>query len=236
MKRLLLAAILVLSGQAHAHDLWLEREGPGEGIGLYYGHKYSRHGGAKLLEYRPEWVREALCFDAAGRETALQAPAGYPYRIRGECAVACVLTSSGYWTKTPYGTENVPRAEARMPLKSWLSYESVKRIDHWSAAFAEPLTGWLEMTPLGDPASLRQGRKLRLRVTLDRQPVEGVAVSYDGKPRGLTGRDGKINIRLRHGGFQVIQASLSLPDASGRADEIVHSANLNFELPELQKE
>ena len=106
----------------------------------------------------------------------------------------------------------------------------VERFDGWSAALAEPLTGWLEMTPLGDPASLRQGRKLRLRVTFERQPVEGVVVTYDGKPRGLTGRDGGINIRLRHAGFQVIQASLSRPDASGKADEIVHSANLNFEL------
>jgi len=236
MKGLLLVAILVLSGHAHAHDLWLEREDQGEEIGLYYGHKHSQHGGAKVLEYRPEWVREALCFDAAGKEAAFSSEAVYPYRLRGECAAACVLTSSGYWTKTPYGTENVPRAEARMPLKSWLSYESVKRIDGWGAALAAPLTGWLEMTPSGDPASLRQGRKLRLRVTFDRQPVEGVVVSYDGKPRGVTGRDGKINIRLRHGGFQVIQASLSRPDASGKADEIVHSANLNFELPEPQEE
>jgi nickel transport protein len=236
MKRLLLAAVLMLSGHAHAHDLWLEREGQGEGVGLYYGHKYSRHGGAKLLEYRPEWVREALCFDAAGREVAFQSAEAYPYRIRGECAAACVLTSSGYWTKTPYGTENVPKAEARMPLRSWLSYESVKRIDGWGAALAEPLTGWLELTPLGDPAGLRVGRKLRLRVTFDRRPVEAVVVTYDGKPRGLTGRDGEINIRLRHAGFQVIQASLSRPDASGKADEIVHAANLNFELPELQEE
>jgi nickel transport protein len=233
MNRLLLVALLVvLSGHARAHDLWLERGSEGEGVDLYYGHKYSRHGGAQFLEYRPEWVREALCFDAAGKQTAVPAPAGYPYRIRRECAVACVLTSSGYWTKTPYGTENLPKAEVRMPLKSWLSYESVKRIDQWSEALAEPLTEWLEMTPVADPANLRPGRKLRLRVTFEGRPVEGAVVTYDDKPRGRTGRDGHINIRLRHPGFQVIQASLTRPDASGRADEIVHSANLNFELPE----
>jgi nickel transport protein len=184
------------------------------------------------MEYEPEWVREASCFDTTGSKLAFESPPAHPYRIPRECAAACVLTSSGYWTKTPYGTQNLPRAEARMPIKSWLSFESVKRIDHWTAELAEPLTAWLEMTPLGDPASLRKGKKLRLRVSFDGQPVEGVVVSYDGKPRGTTGRDGRINIRVRHGGFQVIQASLTLPDASGKADEIIHAANLNFELPE----
>ena len=37
---------------------------------------------------------------------------------------------------------------------------------------------------------------------------------------------------MHHGGFQVIQASLTLPDASGKADEVVHTADLDFELPE----
>ena len=234
MKKLLaMATLLVLAGQALAHDLWLEREG--EGFGLYYGHKHSGHEGVKLMEYEPEWVREALCFDATGSKLAFQSfesPPTYPYRIPRECAAACVLTSSGYWTKTPYGTKNLPRAEARMPIKSWLSFESVKRIDRWSEELAEPLTPWLEMTPLGDPASLRKGKKLRLRVSFDGRPVEGVIVSYDGKPRGTTGRDGRINIRVRHGGFQVVQASLTLPDVSGKADEVIHAANLNFGLPE----
>ncbi len=230
MKKLLAAALFVLSGQAQAHDLWLEREG--EGLGLYYGHKHAGHEGLKYMEYEPERVREAFCFDATGGKLAFKSSPTHPYRIPRECAAACVLTSSGYWTKTPYGTENLPKAEARMPIKSWLSFESVKRIDRWSEELAEPLTTWLEMTPLIDPASLREGKKLRLRVSFDGRPVEGVVVSYDGKPRGTTGRDGRINIRVRHGGFQVIQASLTLPDASGKADEVIHAANLNFELPE----
>jgi nickel transport protein len=51
MKKLLAAAtLLVLSGQAQAHDLWLEREG--EGFGLYYGHKHAGHEGVKFMEYK----------------------------------------------------------------------------------------------------------------------------------------------------------------------------------------
>jgi nickel transport protein len=230
MQALLIAVLVSMAAHAHAHDLWLEKEGGG--FSLYYGHKYSAHQGAEFVEYRPEWVREALCFDGAAEEAAFESHSAYPYRMRGDCAAAYVLISSGYWTKTPYGTENLPRSEARMPLRSWLSYESVKRIDRWNDALAKPLAKGLEITPLKDPLSLRKGQKLRLRVSFDGKAVEGVVVAYDRKPRGQTAADGGINIRVRHGGFQVIQASFDRPHASQEADKVIYSTHLNFELPE----
>ena len=231
MKSLLVVLVIAaVAGQAQAHDLWLEKEDGG--FGLYYGHKHSRHGGATYVEYQTGWVREALCFDAAGARIPFQSEQAYPYRMRGECAAAHVSISSGYWTKTPYGTENLAKDEVRMPVKSWLSHDSVKRIEHWTESLAGPLAGGLELTPLKDPVRLRKGEKLRLRVTFDGSPVKDAVVAYDGKPRGQPGPDGEINIRLRHGGFQVIQATLKRAIASEKADEVIHSTNLNFELPE----
>ena len=231
MKCLLVVLVIgVGAGTAQAHDLWLEKlDG---GFGLYYGHKYSDHGGATFVEYQVDWVREALCFDAAGARTRFEAEEAYPYRMQGNCAATHVSISSGYWTKTPYGTQNVGKDEARMPVKSWLSHDSVKRIDRWSESLARPLAEGLELTPLEDPLLLRKGKKLHLRVTFDGRPVEDADVAYDGKPRGRPGPDGEINIRLRHGGFQVIQASLTRSIASEKADEVIYSTNLNFELLE----
>jgi nickel transport protein len=229
--RILIAVVLVLlAGPAWAHDLWLEKEA--DGFGLYSGHKHSGHAGAQITQYRPEVVKEALCFDEQGQRMAFDAEAAYPYRIRAACAAVYVLTSSGYWTKTPYGTENVPRAQARMPVRSWLSFESVKRLDRWSAALAKPLTPGLEITPLNDPLTLHTGEKLRLLVTFEGRPVEGSVVAYDDKARGKSGADGAVNVRVQHAGFQIIQASLHRPDASGQADEVIHTTTLNFELPE----
>jgi nickel transport protein len=229
MKVLLLLWLVAVAGSAHAHDLWLEKEGGS--FGLYYGHKHSRHQGASFVEYPAEWVGEVLCIDSAGASIPFRSEQAYPFRMHGECAVAHVSISSGYWTKTPYGTRNVPKNEARVPLESWLSHESVKRIDHWTDGLARPLAKGLELTPLEDPLSLRKGEKLRLRVTYDGTPLQDAVVSYDGKPRGRPGPDGEINIRLRHGGFQVIQATLTRSIASDKADEAIHSTNLNFELP-----
>jgi nickel transport protein len=94
------------------------------------------------------------------------------------------------------------------------------------------LTQGLEITAVNDPLSLHEGDKLRLLITFEGRPLEGAVVAYDGKPRGQSGPDGAVNVRIQHAGFQVVQASLSRPDASGKADEVVHTTNLNFELPE----
>jgi len=224
-----LLALVALAGHAQGHDLWLEREDGG--FGLYYGHKHSSHQGDTLIEYPVEWVRDAVCLDASGARIRFRPEPTYPYRMQGTCAAAHVSISSGYWTKTPYGTQNVARDQARMPLDSWLSHDSVKRIDRWTELLAQPLGKGLELTPLEDPLSLRKGQKLRLLVSLEGEPLQDAVVSYDGKPRGRPGPDGRINIRVRHGGFQVIQASFSRSIASEKADKVIYSTNLVFELP-----
>jgi nickel transport protein len=230
MRELLLLAAIALAGHAQAHDLWLEREDGG--FGLYYGHKHSRHQGPVFIEYPIEWVSDALCLDDSAASIRFEAESASPYRMRGDCSVTHVSVSSGYWTKTPYGTENVPKDQARMPLESWLSHETVKRIDRWTEPLGRPIGEGLELTPVEDPLRLESGEKLRLLVTFEGEPFQGCVVTYDGKPRGQPGPDGRINIRVRHGGFQVIQASVKRPITSEKADEVIHATNLVFELPE----
>jgi len=94
MRGLLLVWLIAAAGPAQAHDLWLEKEEGG--LGLYYGHKHSSHQGDTFVEYQTDWVREALCFDAAGSRIPVDSEATYPYRMRGECAAAHVSISSGY--------------------------------------------------------------------------------------------------------------------------------------------
>ncbi|WP_172600499.1 DUF4198 domain-containing protein [Sulfurivermis fontis] len=212
---------------AGAHDLWLERSD--DGYTLYYGHLHAGHDGQHYIEYSPAQVQWARCLAADGGERAAPPAESYPYRLHG-CAGAFVQTSSGYWSKTPYGSKNLARDEAgAMVVKSWLSFESVKRLDAWGTALAGAFGRGLELLPLSDPRALKPGDKLRLRVVFDGQPLAGATVAYEGEPRGVSGDDGTVNIRLRHGGFQAVEASWSRPLASPKADEEVHATALNFE-------
>jgi hypothetical protein len=66
-------------------------------------------------------------------------------------------------------------------------------------------------------------------VTLEGRPKAGVSVAYDGDTRGVTGANGLINLKVRHGGPQVIAASIQEPDPSGGPD-LLRSATLLLDL------
>jgi hypothetical protein len=57
-----------------------------------------------------------------------------------------------------------------------------------------------------------------------------VPVAYDGATRGATGEDGTVVLKIRHGGLQMIAASLETPLEDGQADILVQAVTLNFEL------
>ena len=145
-------------------------------------------------------------------------------------AALAITVSSGCWTKTPNGTVNLPRNNAETPLSSWLSLEGIKFIGAWLPGLVQPLGEDLEITPLGNPLILKKGQKLEILVTLGKQPVEGAVVTYAGKPRGATGRDGKINIRLKTTGRQGIAATYRIDQTTPEFDKVIHTATLDFHL------
>jgi nickel transport protein len=211
-----------------AHELWLAAEG--DQLVLRYGHTGAVHTGEADLPYPRSHVLRVDCVDDQGEPIPAEVSPEVPLRISGACAATCVLFSSGYWSETPFGTRNLPADEAKAPLRSWQSLESVKRLDAWSPALAVPVTADLELTPLEDPFALSVGDKARLLVTLAGEAVAGAIVSYDGKERGQTDRHGRINIRLRRGGRQFLQAGLTVPGDGTHCDEVIHVATLVFEL------
>lgn len=225
----LVALLLGLPLAASAHELWLERDGAA--YVLHQGHLPGTHAGQARVPYDPAAVKAAACLEAKGRLRAVAPGGAYPIRIEADCAALLVTMSSGYWTKTAWETKNVPATGIPGVVRSWLSEETVKRLDRWTPAAAAPLSQALELAPAADPFALSPGDKLAVRVFFAGKPLAGVPVAYDGDLRGTTAADGSIAIRLRHGGLQSISASVEAPLADGKADSVIRAAALVFELP-----
>lgn len=217
-----------LGEAALAHDLWLEREAGG--WVLYQGHRHSTHAGAEIVPYATEAVRQVECLDAHGQPREVTLRRGNPVRIEGDCAVLRIAFSSGYWSKTPWGSVNRPKNEVANALDAWIAEEYVQWIGAWGPAVTRPWPRALTLTPRGDPAALRPGDKLVLRLQRGGQPVAGAAVAYQGEVRGQTDADGVIRIRLRQPGIQHLQASVESRFDDARANRRIETATLQFEL------
>jgi len=226
---LLLLLTACAAAPAAAHDLWLEKEG--KRWTLYQGHRHGSHAGAETIAYGGSFVGGARCLDARGDRRPLAVLGASPWSASGDCAALLVEVSSGYWSKTPWETKNLPKSQAPGALKSWLSKDGVKHVERWSPVFAEPLDADLDVAPTADPFALKTGDKLVVRVTREGKPLAGVPVAYRGETRGATDLDGRVAIRLRHGGLQLISASVELPLKDGKADVEILAATLQFELP-----
>jgi nickel transport protein len=226
--RALALLILLLALPARAHDLWIERDGALHI--LAHGHERSAHEGAKTLEYKPETVKQALCVDVTGNVIDADLRRAYPATLKGDCAASAFLVSSGYWSKTPYGTKNLAKDQAGAVIESWLSVESMKRIDRWGEGMKHALTRDLELVPGENPLTLKVGDKLHLGAWFQGRPAAGVTVAYFGKPRGVTDAEGNIAIRLRQPGFQLVQASLTRPLTDGKADKAIHAGGVQFDI------
>jgi nickel transport protein len=156
----------------------------------------------------------------------------YPLRVKGPCAALTVTVDSGYWAQTLTGLKHGGKDELSGVLHSWQALETVKRVDTWNEHLRRPLSTELELVFTEDPFGLSPGDKLRLVVRLRGESAKGVAVAYDGDTRGVSGDDGRINLRIRHRGPQLITASLAEPLAGNKADKRVHSTTLSFDLAE----
>lgn len=229
MRGRLTILFLSLSFTANAHDLWLDKD-PG-GYTLFQGHRHSSHAGADVAPYEPSAVKGGTCVESSGATKPLSPTRTHPVRLAGDCAAIVISFSTGYWTKTAWETKNAPKIGIAGAMKSWLSEDSIKRIDRWFSAASQPIGVGLEITPLSDPFKVAIDDKLTVLITENKKPKAGVPVAYQGDTRGATGEDGKIAIRIRTGGVQLISASIEVPLNDGKADTAIRATSLQFELP-----
>lgn len=222
---------MLLAGSVAAHDYWFEPNPEGDGIILLRGHRYSLHEGNEIEPYEPSIVQTAACNEGAGDSRAIAVAPVYPLSLPADCVGLHIVVDSGVWMVANDGTIHAQLSDDSAAPNSWKALETIKLIRAWDPRLAEPVSQELELVPSEDPFPLEPGDKIRLRVTLLGEPIEGALVAYDGDPRGVTDADGYINIRIRHLGLQVIMASTEEDYPGDEAESLIRTATLEFELP-----
>jgi len=212
MKRLFLAWMPTL---LFSHDMWIDKT---PHYTFYYGHLIPKQGESKTLKHNPNYLSKAICLTKNPIRSDLKT-----------CDIYTVIYHSGYWTKTPFGTKNLPKTEVKYPLKSWESRDTITYIERYVPT--HPLKNELTLLPIAPFHHLKKGDKITLEVRYQGHPIPNVPVAYFGHTRGLSDEQGHINIRLRTEGLQQLTATYTAPLKSPKADHRVLNATLNFRIP-----
>jgi nickel transport protein len=115
-----------------------------------------------------------------------------------------------------------------MAISSFKSIESAKRINNDSSV--QIFKKGLELSLTNKLSNIKVGDKARLLVTYDGMPKGGVSVAYAKSVKGVSDKDGAVNIRIKEAGLQNIKASLTLKGDGIKSDEIIHSSTLNIKV------
>ncbi|MCK9491638.1 MAG: DUF4198 domain-containing protein [Sulfurimonas sp.] len=215
IKKIIITQALIYS--LFAHDMWID-----DALVVHYGHMHMNHSHGEEKEIKKEDIDRVFCssnlgvFEVESKE------------LKANCDTLFVLLNEVYYTKTPYGTKKQSKDETKMAISSFKSIESVKRID--SDDSEQIFNKGLELSLTNKLSNIKVGDKARLLVTYDGKSRAGVSVAYADKVKGVSDKDGKINIRIQEAGLQNIKASLTLKGDGIKSDEIIHSSTLNIKV------
>lgn len=149
-------------------------------------------------------------------------------KLIDECDAVFVVLKRVYYTKTLFGTKKISKDKAKMPLNSFESVESVKKIYNPDAIklFNAPF----ELSPRVSLKNIKVGDRVRLIVTASGKPKAGVSITYDKRVVAKSDVDGHASVEIKNRGLQKITASYKEKGDGIKCDEIIHSTTLNIEV------
>jgi len=154
-------------------------------------------------------------------------------------SVVTAVMDYGVWSKPPQG-DWVDKGRDEVP-NATLSEKNYKFAIHIVGNLTSPIPPLphqaLEVVPVGARLPALKGQPLELRVLLHGKPVAGAHVLRDfvNDPDGdamTTGPDGRVTIRVRNQGLNVISATYDgPPEDPKKEDHVEYEATLSFVLP-----
>ena len=218
--------VLSLSGQARAHDFWVEPQGGA--FLLRYGHR-----GGDALPLDAGKLRSLSCRkDQGAPENLLRTAVISPKQLRlaASCAVVSAFFDGGFWSLTPDGEKQLPKNQLPDAVKAWRSKQFAKWVDSRSPLAQQPLGDEFEIVPVTELAKARTGNKVSFRVLLAGQPVAGAVLAMGHKPLGETDDRGEVRVMIRASDVESVSASYRRAVNTAEADSEVFEASLTFEV------
>lgn len=180
------ALVLLLTGAAQAHNLWLNPDNHYPAVGdtvtidIGWGHQFGADRTHETV--REDRVAEIWALDPDGRTIALAPEAGPVFKLKVDKAGVYLISArikAGVFTTTPEGRKWADKKGVENPIKCTAFQIEAKTIVVAGGADhnLQGDTGLpLELVPLANPARLTAGAELPVRVLFRGQPLAQMPV------------------------------------------------------------
>lgn len=237
--------LCLVARAAWAHDLWITcpkaKAGQKLAMEIIYGHSFPND---ELIA--PEEVAEVYLMGPKGKIKA--APGADKKFVSAQpLAAGSYIAVSGnkakFWTKAPSGyvhktKDQVP--EAIKCIRSVKYGKAIVNLGGKATTVSKPLGQDLEIVPLKNPANLKMGEDLPVKVLLAGKPLPKaeVTATFAGfsKDRAMafynkTNKDGMVKVKLWHPGFWMVRINQQTPYKDPvKCDTMSKTATLTFEI------
>ena len=183
IRAFVVAVVLFAAGRASAHDVWLTLDGDAghRRVLVNYGHPDDRPPAfadkvLDLVAIEADKTTSLLPGLTTAETGGHQVAASTPFRDDGHLLIAARY-DNGFWTKLANGeTRNVTKRLVAGARESMWSGKFAKAVSGPGAPFSRVLGHDLELVPLSDPALVKPGETLKLRVLFHGKPLPGATV------------------------------------------------------------
>ena len=234
-KTIIFSLALLSTSHLLAHSMWLDKTG--YGYDLSYGEKgsvdlYNPQRVSKILGYNDK--NEKKNIDILRYELKEKKGLARIY-IKKNYSLLYAELDNKYWFHTKDDKwHNIPKNEKPKDIiEEGQSYKSTKHIIKWEKYMLKPIGQKVEIVPLQNPSSLKEGQFLVVKLYINGMPMlsEGIKIAIDSNPyidHSLIHlkADETIRIRISKPGLQLINVKYKVKLTGKKV--IWYSSTLTF--------
>lgn len=213
----IIITILVLYSSVFANEIWVD-----DIATLYYAQKNINNTTVEAKKVTQDKILRLSCLKG-GTIFELE-----DKKLRDDCDAIFMELKKVYYTKTPFGTKETSKDKTKMPLKSFESFRTIKKI--YNHEVTKLFDAPLELSFASKPKKIKVGDRIGFIVSSFGKVKAGVNITYNKKIVAKSNKDGYVSIEIKKLKNQNITASYSKKGDGIKCDETLYSTTLNMEV------